>query len=633
MDDLRDIYRNNYLAYASYVILDRAIPDIIDGLKPVQRRILWTLFQMDDGKFHKVANVAGQTMALHPHGDAPIIDALVNLANKGPFLDKQGNFGNPISNDPAAAARYIETRLGMISKETFFNPDLTPTVPSYDGRRNEPVFLPVKVPLLLIMGAEGIAVGMATRILPHNFTELLEAEIAYLEGESFTLLPDFPSGGIMDASEYDKGRGKVVVRAKIDIANDKTLVISEVPFSTTTESVIRSIDDAAKKGKIKIDSIHDFSADKVEIEIVLPRGQHADDVISALYAFTECQVSLHSQIIAIKDNSPWEGTVDEILTYHVEKLQSYFKAELEIEMDRLQEKIFERQLEAIFIENRLYKKIEEIKSYEEIHKAIEMAFVPFAKDLLRMPTHEDREKLLSLPIRRISRFDLEKNESIIREALGKLIEAEKNLKSVKRYTIAFLKEIVKKYKSSFQRKTRIQAIEKIDEKPLLIRKIKVGFDESTGFLGAKVSGAFSLECTNQDKILLIYKDGTYKVIPLDDKEYVGGAAGYPISIGVADKSTVYSVLYQDEKGHVRAKRFIVKQFIMNKLYNFLEEKSKLWLVTEKNAPIVELFFKQKPKQKVKMLAFDFTTVAVKGVGARGILVEKKELDKIKMTEA
>ena len=304
MDDLKQQMKDHFIQYASYVILDRAIPNVVDGLKPVQRRILETLWRQNDEKLHKVANIVGQTMQFHPHGDAPIYEALVNLANKGFLLDRQGNFGNIYTGDPSAAARYIETRLSPLARETLFNPDITEKLPSYDGRNMEPVTLPAKIPLLLMQGADGIAVGMATHILPHNFTELLEAEIAFLEGRDFRIYPDFPTGGIMDRSQYDKGRGKVKLRAKIEIKDPKTLVIREICYGTTTESLIRSIDEAAKKGKIKIEAINDYTARDVEIEIKLPRGQYAEEMLDALYGFTECEVTLGSQIIVIKEGLP-----------------------------------------------------------------------------------------------------------------------------------------------------------------------------------------------------------------------------------------------------------------------------------------------------------------------------------------
>jgi len=394
MDDLKEQMKKHFTRYASYVILDRAIPNVVDGLKPVQRRILQTLWLQNDEKLHKVANIVGQTMQFHPHGDAAIYEALVNLANKGYLLDRQGNFGNMSTGDPSAAARYIEARLSPLARETMFNPDITEKVPSYDGRNNEPVTLPAKIPLLLMQGAEGIAVGMATRILPHNFTELLEAEIAYLEGRDFKIFPDFPTGGIMDKSQYDRGRGKVKLRAKIEIKDPKTLVIREICYGTTTESLIRSIDEAAKKGKIKIEAINDYTAKDIEIEIKLPRGQYADEILDALYGFTECEVALGSQIVVIKEGFPWETDVHEVLTYNAQKLVEFLKRELEIERDRILEKLFYKTLERIFIENRLYKKIETIKTLEGIHETLEAALKPFVKNLLRTPTYDDREKLL-----------------------------------------------------------------------------------------------------------------------------------------------------------------------------------------------------------------------------------------------
>src|SRR5271155_880416 len=337
MDDLKHQMKDHFIQYASYVILDRAIPNVVDGLKPVQRRILEILWRQSDEKLHKVANIVGQTMQLHPHGDAPIYEALINLANKGYVLDRQGNFGNIYTGDPSAAARYIETRLSPLARETLFNPEITEKIPSYDGRNFEPVTLPAKIPLLLLQGADGIAVGMATHILPHNFTELLEAQIAAIEGRNFKIFPDFPTGGLMDKSLYDKGRGKVKLRAKIEIKDPKTLVIRDICYGTTTESLIRSIDDAAKKGKIKIEEINDYTAQHVEIEIKLPRGQYAEEILDALYGFTECEVALNSQIIVIKDGMPWETDVHEILAYNAFKVVDFLKMELEIEQGRLLE--------------------------------------------------------------------------------------------------------------------------------------------------------------------------------------------------------------------------------------------------------------------------------------------------------
>lgn len=629
MDDLKFFFKDNYLKYASYVILDRAIPDVVDGLKPVQRRILWTLYQMDDGKLHKVANVAGQTMALHPHGDAPIVEALVNVANKGYLLDTQGNFGNPLTGDPPAAARYIETRLGTLAKETLFNPQLTSFSPSYDGRAQEPLVLPSKIPLLLMLGTDGIAVGMSTKILSHNFAELLQAQIAIIEGKSFKILPDFPSGGIMDPSEYNKGKGKLKLRAKIQVVDEKTLVVREICAGTTTESLIRSIDEAAKKGKIKIEAINDYTAEKIEIEIKLPRGQYAQKTLDHLYAFTDCEVTLHPQMLVIKEGLPWETDVDSILKLNTELLQSYLKKELELERDRLLEKIFEKTLEQIFIENRLYKHIENVTSYEKIHDTIEKHLKPFQPQLVRVPTYDDRERLLAIPIRRISRFDIDKNQEEIASLCKKLEEVEKNLKNIPKFTIKYLQGLLKKYGSLFPRRTHIKEIEELDKKAISEKTIKVGYDPETGFLGTKVSGPESLECSNLDKLLLLYGDGSYKAISIPEKLYIHTKEATIVWIGVADKQTPLSVIYSDSKGLAYSKRFVIKQFILDKEYTFLDGDQKLEYITDQAGVLLELRFTAKPKQKEATLEVALDECPIKGVTAKGIRIANKVLKKIK----
>lgn len=629
MEDVKQLMRHHYLKYASYVILDRAIPNVYDGLKPVQRRILHTLWTMHDGKLHKVANVAGQTMAYHPHGDAPITEALINMANKGYLLDQQGNFGNIFTGDPAAAARYIETRLSGLAKETMFNPDLTPTIASYDGRHQEPTCLPAKIPLLLMQGAEGIAVGMSTHILPHNFVELLEAEIALLEGRDIHVLPDFPTGGIMDATDYNGGKGKVKLRAKFDIKDPKTVVIKEICFGTTTESLIRSIDEAAKRGKIKIEGINDYTAEHVEIEIKLTRGHYAEDLINALYVYTECEVSLNPQMVLIKDNLPCELTVSEILKLHVEKLQEYLRRELEIERDRLLEKIFEKTLEQIFIENRLYKKIENIASYDKIHDTIAESLEPFHKMLSRVPTYDDRERLLNIPIRRISRFDLDKNQEEI-AATQKLLQIiEKNLKNIKKYTIGYLQDLIKKYGKEFPRKTQMKAIEQVNVRAIETRTIKVGFDPATGFVGTKVTTGQTFECTNFDKLLLFFKDGSYTVTNMPEKQYVHHESNKVVYVGAADKKTVISVVYKDPKRHLcYAKRFIVGAFILEKTYRYFEEGMDLAFLTTEPNVTVEMQFVPKVGQKVSKAPFELGKVLVKGVSSKGNRMSSKEIKKI-----
>ncbi len=629
MDDLKSQMKDHFIQYASYVILDRAIPNVVDGLKPVQRRILETLWRLNDEKLHKVANVVGQTMQFHPHGDAPIYEALVNLANKGFVLDRQGNFGNIFTGDPSAAARYIETRLSPLARETLFNPDITEKLPSYDSRNMEPVTLPAKIPLLLMQGADGIAVGMSTHILPHNFSELLEAEIAYLEGKDFKIYPDFPTGGIMDRSQYDKGRGKIKLRAKIDIKDPKTLVIREICYGTTTESLIRSIEEAAKKGKIKIESINDYTSRTVEIEIKLPRGQYAEELLDALYGFTECEVSLTSQIIVIKEGYPWETDVHEILKYNADKLVEFLQRELQIERDRLLEKIFYKTLERIFIENRIYKKIETVKTLEGIHQALESSFKAYLKQLLREPKQEDREKLLQIPIRRISQFDIDKNQEEITILEENLREVEKHLKNVNKFTIDYIKRLIEKYGKEYPRKTRVKAIEEIDRRAIETKKVKVGFDPEAGFLGTKISGPIQLECTNFDKLILFYKTGTYVVVNIPEKQYVENVAW----ISVADKKTVMNVVYKNkETGQAWAKRFVVDKFILDKTYHYFDELNELQYISADPDATVELQFVPQASQKIKKLLYPLKEVLVKGAQARGIRIANQKVKKVSSLE-
>jgi len=630
MQDVKFLMRDHFLRYASYVICDRAIPHLIDGLKPVQRRILQTIFRMHDGKFHKVANVVGQTMALHPHGDAPIGEALTNLANKGFLFDCQGNFGNILTGDPAAAARYIEARLSSLARETLFNPELTQFVPSYDGRNAEPVTLPAKIPLLLMQGAEGIAVGMATKIFPHNFQELLEAEIAILEEKHYRLLPDFPTGGLADVSEYEKGRGKIRLRVKIEIKDPKTLVIRDICYGTTTESLIHSIDEAAKKGKIKIDSISDYTAEKVEIEIKLPRGQYAEEIIDHLYAYTECEVTLHSQIVVIRDDKPVEMDVDEMLRFHVEKLREYLKGELDLEEQKCLGVIFSKTLEQIFIEKRLYKNIEELEEYEEVFAVLEKSFKPYLKQLARAPQKEDFEKLLAIPIRRIGRFDIEKNRTEIKEIEEKLEAVRKNLKKLKEYQIAYLRGLIEKYGDLFPRHTKIRRMEEVDMRAIETKEVEVGVDLKSGYIGTDVEGKGRVRCTNFDKLLIIYKSGQYRVINIPEKQYVGLEKDPILHVGVADKQTVFSCCFKDsENGFFYAKRFIVKQFILDKMYRCLPEGAKLQYFTQKADMKLHVLLVPKPKQKMAIAEFDFAKVLVKGVEAHGVRIANRPVMEVR----
>ena len=441
------------LEYASYVIRDRAIPNLADGLKPVQRRILWALHEKDDGRFIKVANVVGHTMKYHPHGDASIGDALVVLANKRYLIEGQGNFGNIFTGDPAAASRYIECRLTELARTEVFNDSITEFVPSYDGRNREPVTLPCKLPLNLMLGTEGIAVGLSARILPHNFPELLEAQIAILKKQSFKCLPDFPTGGLMDARDYQDGKGSVKVRARIKTRDESTVLITEIPPTTTTDGLIGSIEDAARKGKLKVKSINDFTSENVEIEIKCPPGVDAEKMVDALYAFTDCEVTIASRIIVIKDNRPVELTVSEVLRENTEQLVAILKRELELREKQLLDELHYRTLERIFIEERIYKKIEQCKTNEAVTEAVYNGFKPFKRQLVRDIVDADVDRLLQVRIRRISLFDIKKHREEMEKTKAELNETRKNLKNLTRYVIGHLEALLEKYGPQYPRLT------------------------------------------------------------------------------------------------------------------------------------------------------------------------------------
>src|SRR5512141_970057 len=464
----------SFLDYASYVIRDRAIPNLADGLKPVQRRILWALHEMDDGRFIKVANVVGHTMQYHPHGDASIGDALVVLANKRYLIEGQGNFGNLYTGDLAAAPRYIECRLTELARTELFNDELTEFVPSYDGRNKEPVTLPSKLPLLLMLGTEGLAVGLSSRILPHNFPELLEAQIAILKKQPFKVLPDFPTGGLMDAREYKDGTGSVKVRAKIKVKDESTVVIKEIPPTTTTDSLIGSIEDASRKGKIKVKSINDFTSEEVEIEIRAPSGTNAEQLVDALYAFTDCEVTISSRIVVIKNNRPVELTVSEVLRENAEQLVDILKRELQLKQGKLQNELHFRTLERIFIEERIYKKIEQCKTNEAVLAAVHEGFKPFRRQLVRELTDPDVERLLTVRIRRISLFDINKHREEMEKVKADLAETRKNLKNLTRYVIGHLEALLEKYGPQFPRlTTKSSRHDEIDVKEVAFKAFKV----------------------------------------------------------------------------------------------------------------------------------------------------------------
>ncbi len=512
----------SFLEYASYVIRDRAIPNLADGLKPVQRRILWSLHQKDDGRFIKVANVVGHCMQFHPHGDASIGDALVVLANKRYLIEGQGNFGNIFTGDPAAAPRYIECRLTDLARNELFNDEITEFVPSYDGRNKEPVTLPCKLPLNLMLGNEGIAVGLSSRILPHNFPELLEAQIAILKKQPFKVLPDFQTGGLMDARGYADGKGSVKVRAKLKVKDDSTVLIKEIPPTTTTESLIASIEDAARKGKLKVKTINDFTSEEVEIEVKAPAGVSANQLVDALYAFTDCEVSITSRIIVIKNNRPVELTVSEVLRENTDQLVELLRRELELKQNQLEDELHFRTLERIFIEERIYKQIEQCKTNEAVFQAVYDGFKPFAKQLVRELADPDVERLLGVRIRRISLFDINKHREEMERVKAELEETKKHLKNLTRYAIAHLEALLEKYGPLYPRLTKSSRYDEVDAREVAFKSFKVSYDRASGYVGYKVSGdEFKMDCTKFDKLLLVFKDGHYKVIELPEKLFVG----------------------------------------------------------------------------------------------------------------
>jgi len=615
-----------FLDYASYVIRDRAIPNLADGLKPVQRRILWALHEKDDGRFIKVANVVGHTMQYHPHGDASIGDALVVLANKRYLIEGQGNYGNIFTGDPAAASRYIECRLTELARTEVFNDSITDFIPSYDGRNQEPVTLPCKLPLTLMLGAEGIAVGLAARILPHNFPELLEAQIAILKKQPFKCLPDFNTGGLMDARDYQDGKGSVKVRAKIKVKDESTVVIKDIPPTTTTESLIASIEDAVQKGKLKVKSINDFTSEDVEIEIRCHAGVDAEKMIDALYAFTDCEVSISSRIIVIKNNRPVELTVSEVLRANTDQLVRILKRELDLREKNLLDELHYRTLERIFIEERIYKKIESCKTNEAVFAAVYEGFKPFKKELVRDIVDADVEKLLQVRIRRISLFDINKHREEMEKTKAELEETRKNLKGLTRYVINHLEALLEKYGPQYPRLTTKSARhEEVDVKAVAFKSFKVAYDRETGYVGYKVSGdEFKLECTKFDKVLLVFKDGTYKVTELPEKLFVGQELFY---CGLPDREQVFTCAYTDREASY-LKRFTFGGTIMNKAYSCIPEKSRILFFAPETPKTLYIRYKPAPHQKVSQQTCDPSQVDVKSPKTLGRQISIKDISSV-----
>lgn len=633
---VKNLFDKNFLEYASYVIRDRAIPDLEDGLKPVQRRVLHTLFEIDDGKFHKVANVVGQCMKYHPHGDSSIYGALVNLANKEIFIDKQGNFGNLYTGDGASAARYIECRIRHLALDVLYNPQITRYVPSYDGRGKEPVVFRAKLPLALIMGAEGIAVGMSTRILPHNLTEIIEAEKACLRGEKFTLYPDFQTGGVIDVSEYKDGLGKITTRAKLDTSDPKKIVITELPAGANTESLMQSIENAAKNGKLKISSINDYTTDKVEIEIKLQRGVYTQDVVDALYAFTDCEQSISCNLLVIKENMPVIMTVTEVIEYHSKQLVQVLKDELELERANLTEKLHLRTLERIFIEERIYKSIEEMKTAETVVKAVMKGFEPFKAELIRPVTEEDVDHLLKIPIRRISLYDINKNRAEVAEINKRLKEIAKLLKNLVAYAIDWLDGLYVKAqevlgKDQLKRKTKVKSFDAVDVKEVVKRDMSLRYDAKTGYLGTNVTtGTELFKVTPFDRILILRHSGVYTVCDVPEKLFVDKGMWY---CGLADKDelskVLFTVIFKDLKtNYMMIKRCRISQFILNRDYSINPDDSEVFHIDTRNAFSFYVKFTPKARMKQTEQLFHAGDYEEKGAKTQGVRLASKEADKI-----
>ncbi|MBI2602093.1 MAG: DNA gyrase/topoisomerase IV subunit A [Deltaproteobacteria bacterium] len=631
------MYKRWFLDYASYVILDRAIPEVEDGLKPVQRRILHSLWEMDDGRFNKAANVIGHTMRYHPHGDMAICDALVKLAQKGLLIDMQGNWGNPLTGDQAAAARYIEARLTPFARSVVFSEHITPWQNSYDGRSKEPIALPVKFPLLLFQGAEGIAVGLATKILPHNFCELVKESIAVLRGYKPKLLPDFPSGGLADFSEYSDGArgGKIKVRAKIEVLNSKQIVIREIPYGTTTTSLIDSILSANDKGKIKIKKIEDNTAKDVEILIHLAAGMSPEQVIAGLFAFTDCETSISPNCCVIAEGRPLFCSVSELLTRATNRTRQILKLELEHERHVLREKLHLATLEQIFVEERIYRKIETSESWEHVLRTTEKALKAFHEQLVRELTQDDVLKILELKIKRIAKFDQEKNKALIAELKAKLEEVEKNLASLTAFCIAYFKDLLKTYGKSFPRKTEIATFAQVKAAKVAVADQKVYIDRKEGFVGTNIKdGELLGECSEFTEILTLSQAGELKVHRANEKTYVGKNVLYADFFKPSERCIFHLVYRDGREGPVFGKRFDLMSYTRNRLYD----------LTRGTKGSRVLYFSKNPngeQEKVQVLLkdngllkgpgklhLDFATLAIKPRTLIGTVITHEKVDKV-----
>ena len=656
---MRELYDYNFRQYSAYVICSRAIPAVEDGLKPVQRRIMHSLWEKDDGRYTKVANIVGHAMQYHPHGDASIGDAIVVLANKlwgegkGYLIDGQGNYGSLYTGMPHAATRYIECRLTELARKEVFNKKTTVFVPNYDGRKEEPVYLPAKIPLLLMMGADGIAVGLSTAILPHNFIELLEAEICLLQKKPFELYPDFQLGGIMDVSEYQDGLGKVKVRAKIEPEDKSKLVITELPWGETTDSLSASIEDAIKKKKVQVRKIHDLTSESVRIELELQAGASQEKTMTALYAFTNCEKSIASRPIVLDDGRPRLMSVTDILRKNLDRLMALTKRELEIRLGELDDLFHARTLDRIFIEERIYKRIEKEKTYEGVQKTVLEGFKPFRAELRRDVTPEDVERLLKLQIRRISQFDIDKNRQEIEDVKKEEKLVADNLVHIKAFVVKYLKGLIKEYQKKYPRCTKIAkaAFKQVDVKAITASELTIKWDKENHYIGSGLRGGDELfKCSSLDELILVWKDGRFKKVLPEDKIFVDKDL-YQILRYDQEKdrdSRDFTCVYEEGSyGFSYIKRFRFGGLIRNKEYRLAPEKpkSKLLFFQEGCPDTIYVKFKPAksqrinqqyflPKEQVKRISTetgkpeDQDVVAIRGAGAKGKQLTTKPIAKI-----
>ena len=635
------MYKDWFLDYASYVILERAVPAIEDGFKPVQRRIMHSLKELDDGRYNKVANVVGHTMQYHPHGDASIGDAMVQIGQKELLIDTQGNWGNILTGDGAAASRYIEARLSKFALEVLYSPKITPWQSSYDGRRNEPVNLPVKFPLLLAQGAEGIAVGLSTKVLPHNFNELIDASIKILKGKPFTLYPDFPTAGIADISNYNDGMrgGRVRVRAKIAQLDKSTLVITQIPFSTNTGTLIDSILKANEKGKIKVKKIEDNTAADVEILIHLPPGVSPDKTIDALFAFTGCETSVAPLGCVIEDHKPYFVGVSEMLRISTHRTVDLLKRELEIQLDELEESWHFQSLERIFIENRVYRAIEEEETWEGVIKAIDEGLKPFTGHLRRAVTEEDIVRLTEIRIKRISKFDIDKAQEKIEALEGEIAQVKHHLENLVDFAVSYFHGLKDRYGKGRERKTELRSFDNIEATKVVLRNTKLYVNREEGFVGTGLKkDEYVADCSDIDDVIVFLRDGSMIITKVDVKTFVGKDIIHVAVFDRNDKRTIYNMIYRDGKsGPSYVKRFNVSGVTRDKPYDLTagtKDSMVLYFSDNPNgeAEVVTVLLRQVGSVKKLKFDLDFAAIAIKGRASRGNTVSKYPIKKIELKE-